>query len=64
MFIISGLELGKCLSEKQTGTTEIRLLFQKQSDLGLPCFVKSFVAGNYTVRNFRTFAKAEIFRLT
>ena len=33
----SGLELTKCWSEKQTWKTLIRLLLQKQSDLGLPC---------------------------
>ena len=29
--------LTKCLSEKQTGKTLIRLLLKKQSGLGLPC---------------------------
>ena len=33
----SGLEFTKCLSEYQTGKTLIRLLLQKQSDLGLHC---------------------------
>ena len=33
----SGWELSKCLSEKQTEKTLIRLLLQKQSDLVLPC---------------------------
>ena len=35
---LSGLELTKFLSENQAGKTQIRLLLQKQSDLGLPCF--------------------------
>ena len=35
--LLSGLKLTKCLSEKQTRKTEIRLLLQKQSDLGLLC---------------------------
>ena len=34
---LSRLEFTKCLSEEQTGKTLIRLLFQMQSDLGLPC---------------------------
>ena len=34
---LSGLEFTKCLSEKQTGKTLIRLLLQKQSDPGLSC---------------------------
>ena len=33
----SGLELTKCLSEKQTGKTLRRQLLQKQSDLDLLC---------------------------
>ena len=31
---LSGLEVHKCLSEYQTGKTLIRLLSQKQADLG------------------------------
>ena len=37
-----GLELTKCLSEKQAGKTLIRLLLQKQSDLGLCCLSRPF----------------------
>ena len=33
----SGLEFTKCVSDYQTGNTLIRLLLQKQSDLGLRC---------------------------
>ena len=33
----SGLKFTKCLSEKQTGETLIRLLLQEQSDLNLGC---------------------------
>ena len=51
---LSELELTKCLSEKQTGKTLIRLLFQKQSDLGLPCLSRSMWQ-EITVRNLRTF---------
>ena len=50
-----GLELTKCSSEKQTGKTLIRLLLQKQSDLGLPCLSKPFWQAT-SVRNFRTFS--------
>ena len=39
---LSGLELTKCSSEKQTGKILIRLLLQKQSDLGLHCLSKHF----------------------
>ena len=39
---LSGLELTKCLSEQQTGKTLIRLLPQKQSDLGLHCLSRPF----------------------
>ena len=38
----SGLEITNCLSEKQTGKTLIRLLLQKQSDLGLSCLSRPF----------------------
>ena len=51
----SGLEFTKWLSEYQTGKTLIRLLLQKQSDLGLHCF--NFCLGVFqatSVRNFRT----------
>ena len=37
IYWLSGMELTKCSSERQTGKTLIRLLVQKQSDLGLPC---------------------------
>ena len=43
---LSGLELTKCSSEKQTGNTLIRLLLQKQSELGLHCLSKPFLTGN------------------
>ena len=51
----SWLELTNCLSEWQIGKTLIRLLLQKQSDLGLPYLSRPFwqVA---SVQNFRTFA--------
>ena len=39
---LSELELSKCLSEWQTGKTLLRLLLQKQSDLGLHCLFRSF----------------------
>ena len=42
----SGLEFTICLLEKQTGMTLIRLLLQKQSDLGLHCLSRAFLAGN------------------
>ena len=40
--VLSGLECTKCLSEKQTGKTLIRLLPQKQSDLSLHCLSRVF----------------------
>ena len=43
---LSGLEITKYLSEKQTGKTLIRLLLQKKSDLGLPCLSRPLVADN------------------
>ena len=52
--LLSGLELTKCLSEKQTGKTLIRLLLQKQSDLGLLC-LSTLLWLATTVINFRTF---------
>ena len=54
MMVISGLELTKCLSEKQTWKSPIRMLLQKQSDLGLPCFSRLLWQAT-TVANFRTF---------
>ena len=36
----------KFLPEKQAGKTLIRLLLQKQSDLGLRCLSRAFLAGN------------------
>ena len=39
---LSGLEFTKCLLELRTGKTLIRLLFQKQSDLGLHCLSRPF----------------------
>ena len=44
----------KCLSEMQTGKTLIRLLLQKQSDLGLHCLSLSFWQVT-SVQNIRTF---------
>ena len=41
-YLLSGLEFTKCLSEYQTGKTLIRLLLQKQSDLGLHCLSRPF----------------------
>ena len=38
----SGLGYTKCSSEYQIGKTLIRLLLQKQSDLGLHCFSRHF----------------------
>ena len=37
----------KMLSEKQTGKTLIRLLLQKQSDLGLPCLCRLLWQANF-----------------
>ena len=54
MLDISRLEIPKCLLEKQTGKTLIRLLLQKQSDLGLPCLSR-LIQQVIAVRNFRTF---------
>ena len=51
---LSGLEVTKCESEQQTGKTLIRLLLQKQSDLGLHCMPRPFWQTT-CVRNFRTF---------
>ena len=51
---LSTLELAKCLSELQTGKTLIRLLPQKQSDLGLCCLSRP-IRQTTSVRNFRTF---------
>ena len=51
---LSGLKLTKCLLEKQTGKTLIRLLPRKQSDLGLPCLFMLLQKAT-TVLNFRTF---------
>ena len=48
------LELTNCLSEYQTGKTLIRLLPQKQSDLGLPSLYRPFWQGS-SVLKFRTF---------
>ena len=39
---VSGLEVTKCLSAYQTEKTQIRLLLQKQSDLGLHCLSLPF----------------------
>ena len=50
----SGLKFTKCLSEYQTGKTLIRLLLQKQSDLGLHCLSIPFWQVT-SVQNFRTF---------
>ena len=51
---LSGLHLTKCLSENQTGQTQIRLLLQKQSDLGLLCLPRLLWQAN-TVPNFGQF---------
>ena len=40
--MFSGLEFTKCFAEYQTGKTLIRLLLQKQSDLGLCCLSRIF----------------------
>ena len=49
---LSGQEFTKCLPEEQSGKTKIRLLLQKQSDLGLPCLSRPFrqatSIGNYS----------------
>ena len=39
---LSGLEFTKCLCEWETGKTLIRLLLQKQSDLGLHFLSRPF----------------------
>ena len=49
----------KWMSEKQTGKTPIRLLLQKQSDLGLPCLSRLFWQA-ISVRNFRTFTVTSV----
>ena len=54
MLYISRLEIPKCLLEKQTGKTLIRLLLQKQSDLGLRCLSR-LIQQVTAVQNFRTF---------
>ena len=54
MCLLSGLEFIKCSSEYQTGKTQIRLLPQKQSDLGLHCLSRPFWQAT-SVRNFWTF---------
>ena len=41
--LVIGLKVPKCLSEKQTGKTLIRLLLQKQSDLSLHCLSRPFL---------------------
>ena len=50
---LSGLEYTKYLSELQTGKTLIRLLLQKQSDLGLHCLSRTFWHAT-SVQNLRT----------
>ena len=50
----SGIDFTKCLSESQTGKTLIRLLLQKQSDLGLSCVYRPFWQAT-SVQNIRTF---------
>ena len=46
----------ECLFQKQTGKTLIRLLLQKQSDLGLSCLSRHFDTQAATsFGNFRTF---------
>ena len=57
-FWLSQLKLTKCSSEKQTVKTKIRLLLQKQSDLGLPCLSRLLYQAT-TVQNFRTFTVPE-----
>ena len=52
------LEFSKCLSEKQTRKAMIRLLLQKQSDLGLHCLPMPFWQAT-SVWNFRTFTVYE-----
>ena len=47
-------EFTKCLLEQQTEKILIRLLLQKQSDLGLHCLTKPFWQAT-SVPNFRTF---------
>ena len=44
----------KLLIRITTGKTPIRLLLQKQSDLGLPCLSRPFGQAT-SVQNFRTF---------
>ena len=51
---LPGLESTKWLSKWQTGKTLIRLLLQKQSDLGLYYLSRLFWQGT-SVQNFRTF---------
>ena len=53
---LSRLEFTNCLSKWQTGKTLIRLLLQKQSDLGLHCLSMPFMQAT-SVRNCRTFTE-------
>ena len=48
------LAVAKCLSELQTGRTLIRLLLQKQSNLGLHCLSRPFLQAT-SVQKFRDF---------
>ena len=50
----SGLEFTNFLSEQQTWNTLVRLLLQKQSDLGLPCLSRPFWLAT-SVQKFRKF---------
>ena len=54
MLFFQGWNLQKCMLEKQTGKTLIRLLLQKQSDLSLHCLSKPFWQAT-SVQNFRIF---------
>ena len=56
---LSCLEVTKCLSEWQTGKTLIRLLLQKQSDLGLRCLSKPYWQAT-GVRIFGTFTLTDV----
>ena len=57
-----GLEFTKTLTENQTGKTQIRLLLQKQSDLGLCCLSRPLWLAT-SVWNFRTLTRYSYFQL-
>ena len=57
--LVIRLEATKCMSEKKTGKTQIRLLLKKQSDLCLHCLSMPFKQAA-CLRNFKTFTEVRI----